>query len=87
MTKKILLLACVLVLCGCTYGQDYLEDPGSLIIDPHFEAYKNKRDDLELRYLHKEITYAEYIQQKSGLDERYEQEVQERTDKIIAPEQ
>ena len=84
--KKGLLLVCVLVLFGCTYGQDYLENPSSFIRDPHFTEYKNNRDDLERSYLHKEITYAEYIEQKDKIDEKYSKEVQERNSKIASPE-
>jgi hypothetical protein len=86
MMKKGLLLLCVCVMCGCTYGQDYLEHPGTIIRDPHFAEYQKNLDDLERQYLHKEITYAEYIQQKDELDETYEWEVQERNRKIISPE-
>ena len=84
--KKSLLLFCMIVLFGCTYGQDYLKNPSSFIRDPHFTEYKNKRDDLERSYLHKEITYAEYIEQKNKIDEQYSKEVQERNSKIASPE-
>jgi hypothetical protein len=86
MTKKFFLFLTVLALCGCSYGQDYLEDPGSLIRDPHFAAYQEKRDDLELRYLRKEITYAEYVEEKDALDQTYDKEIQERNEKIMPAE-
>ena len=86
MIKQILLLFCVLVLFGCTYGQDYLDDPGSFIRDPHYSAYTEKKDDLELQYLRKEITYADYIKAKDELDQTYDEEVQERNDKIMPAE-
>lgn len=84
--KKIILLLCMLVLFGCSYGQDYLRNPSSFIRDPHFTEYKNNRDDLERSYLHKEITYAEYIEQKNKVDEQYTKEVQERNSKVISQE-
>lgn len=84
--KKGLLLLCALTLLGCTYGQDYLKNPETIIRDPHFSAYKQKRDDLESAYLRKEITYAEYIEQRDRLDEIYAREVQERNAKIMSPE-
>jgi len=86
MIKRVLLFFCVLALFGCTYGQDYLDNPQSFIRDPHFTEYKEKRDDLELQYLRKEITYAEYIEEKDGLDKTYEKEIQERNNKMMSAE-
>ncbi len=86
MTKKILLFLCAIAMFGCTYGQDYLNDPPSLIRDPHFTEYKAKRDDLELKYLHKEITYAEYVKGKDAFDATYDKEVQERNSKMMTLE-
>lgn len=83
--NKGLLLICVLMIFGCSYGQEYLDDPKSIIRDPHFNTYKHNRDELESSYLNKEITYAEYLEQKNKMDEKYSQEVQERT-QIISPE-
>ena len=87
MTTKALLVLCVLAFLGCSYGQNYLENPEMLLEDPHFANYKQDRDALELQYLHKEITYAEYIEQRNQLDETYDKEVQQRNQKIIAPEE
>ncbi len=84
MIKKSLLLFCTLVLAGCSYGQNYLENPEMFIRDPHFAEYKEKRDDVERQYLRKEITYVEYVEQKDRLDATYDREVQERTQKIIS---
>ncbi|MCK5178434.1 MAG: hypothetical protein KAR32_02810 [Candidatus Omnitrophica bacterium] len=86
MIKKSLVLFFALVLFGCSYGQNYLKNPETFIRDPHFSEYKERRDDLERQYLHKEITYAQYIEQKDRLDETYDREVQERTDKIMSQE-
>lgn len=82
--KKSLLVLCMIVIFGCSYGQNYLKNPTSFIRDPHFTEYKNNRDDLESSYLSKEITYAEYIEQKDKIDEKYTKEVQERNSKISA---
>ncbi len=84
--KKSLLVLFMIVIFGCSYGQDYLKNPTSFIRDPHFTEYKNTRDDLESSYLSKEITYAEYIEQKDKIDEKYSKEVQERNSKIISQE-
>ena len=86
MLKKYLVLMCVLTLVGCTYGQEYLENPETILRDPHFTGYKQKRDDLEREYLHKDITYAEYIEKRDHLDNTYAREVQERNAKIMSPE-
>jgi len=80
--RKILLLFFVVAIAGgisCTY----LENPETLIRDPHFAEYKQSRDDLEREYLQKKITYAEYLEQRRQLDEIYTKEVQERNSKIV----
>lgn len=87
MSKKVFLLCCLLTLFGCTYGQNYLESPETFLEDPHFANYKEKRDALELQYLHKEITYAEYVKERDQLDATYDKEVQQRNEKIMAPEE
>jgi len=80
--KKIILFLTLVFMFGCSYeGKQlgsYLEDPGSIIKDPHFEEYQSKRDDLESQYLRKEITYAEYLEKLNELEEMYSKEVQER---------
>jgi len=85
--KKIIYFFLAMTLIGCTYeGQNlrtYLEDPGSIVKDPHFSDYKEKRDALESQYLRKEITYAEYVEKMEELDVKYENEVRQR-DTIIS---
>jgi hypothetical protein len=85
MMKKSLVFIGALLLFGCSYG-GYLENPEKIIRDPHFAEYKDKRDILESAYLRKEITYAEYIEQRDELDEKYDKEVQERTAVIMSNE-
>ena len=84
--KRCLLLLCAALVAGCSYGQNYLENPESLIRDPHFAAYKDKRDDLESSYLRKEITYAEYIDKRDELDDQYTKEVNKRNSVIVSTE-
>jgi len=84
MIKKSLALIIVLTIFGCSYGQNYLKNPESLIRDPHFAEYKEGRDGLESQYLRKEITYAEYIEQRDNLDDKYDKEVKERNEKVIS---
>ena len=82
--KKSFVLACLVMFCGCSYGQNYLKNPESFIRDPHFAEYKKNRDALESSYLKKELTYAEYIKQKDRVDDKYSKEVQERTAVIMS---
>lgn len=82
MKKSIAFLA--LLLCiGCSYeGKtfgDYFDDPGSIIKDPHYGSYQDKRDMLESQYLNKKITYAEYVERLKAIDDNYDREVNERT--------
>ena len=73
-------------LVGCTYQgkplHEYLEDPRSIIQDPHFTEYKAKRDNLEHLYLTDQISYAEYVKQVDELDNTYNREVEERNAKL-----
>lgn len=86
MIKKLCLCLCVLSLVGCAYEgrklSDYLENPRSFIRDPHFADYKAKRDAVELQFLNKEITYAQYIEQMDELDNQYTKEINERNEKL-----
>ena len=88
MSKKMLLLFLVSVLAGCTYAgerelSDYIKEPSTIVRDPHFGNYKEKLDALEKQYLEKEITYAQYLEQKTALDDQYNKEVSERNQKIM----
>lgn len=84
--KKIIGTLALVLLVGCSYqGEDldtYLDDPKSLIRDPHYSSYEKKKDALESKYLRKEITYAVYLEETKKLDDTYSKEVDERT-KII----
>lgn len=84
--KKMILLFLGLFILGCAYEgtslKTYFENPRSLIKDPHFGEYKQKRDALESQYLKKEITYSEYVQKMDELDQAYAKEVQQRNQKI-----
>ena len=83
MKKSLLLALGIMMIIGCSHSQEYLDNPVSFIKDPHFSDYKDSRDDLESSYLRKEITYAEYMEQKGEVDNQYSREVQER-DQIIS---
>ena len=82
----LLFLASAIV--GCTYAgerelRDYINEPATIVQDPHFGNYKEKLDALEKQYLEKEITYAQYLEQKTALDDQYTKEVEERNQKIM----
>lgn len=88
MFKKTMLLFLVSVLAGCTYAgerelRDYINAPSTIVQDPHFGNYKEKLDALEKQYLGKDITYAQYLEQKIALDDQYNKEVEERNQKIM----
>lgn len=81
--KKAVLLCFVALLIGCSYAgekklDEYLSDPKTWVKDPHFANYKEQRDVLESEYLQKNISYAEYLERRTSLDERYAREVFER---------
>lgn len=88
MRQRIVLLFLLSAVLGCTYAgertlEDYLSDPKTWVQDPHFANYKEKRDELESQYLQKKISYAQYLEQRTALDDKYAQEVQERNEKIM----
>ena len=80
----------VFFLAGCTYmgqnPQNYIDDPATILQDPHYGSYQQQGDDLERQYLEKKITYADYVEQKKTLDDKYSKDVKMR-DAIITPDQ
>ena len=84
--RQFILLSILFLFVGCTYQgeslSNYLDDPKSIIKDPHYTQYKKKRDAVESLYLRKEITYADYLKQIKEIDDNYLKEVKERTDII-----
>lgn len=88
MFKKMILFFLMSVLAGCTYAGerelgDYIHEPSTIVQDPHFANYKGELDALEKEYLDKKITYAQYLEQKIVLDDQYNKEVMERSQKIM----
>ena len=85
-----IIILSVSFLAGCTYtGQNlekYIDEPGTILADPHYGSYQQQGDNLERQYLEKKITYAEYVEQKKMLDDKYSKDVKKR-DSIISPDQ
>lgn len=77
--KNVLLLLAVIMSAGCAETfQDYLEQPQTILRDPHYAKYQDAQRELEHAYLINEIDYVEYLEKKKDLDERYAREVQDR---------
>ncbi len=79
---KRIILSLLILFAGCAYGGGRI---GSLLEDPHYMQYRQNLDALEREYLDKKIGYAEYLERKQNLDEKYQKEVVER-EKIIHDE-
>ena len=75
--KRAFLIVFIFFCVGCE-----TEQIKSWVADPHYAQYQQKLDTLEQSYLHKEITYAQYLEQKKVIENTYSKEVQEREDII-----
>lgn len=53
---------------GC--GGEFAKFPG-VFSEPHLVDYRENQDMLEHRYLRKELTYAQYLEEKKKLDDSY----------------
>ena len=88
--NRMIIILFVALLAGCTYtGQNpenYFDDPATILQDPHFGSYQQQGDELERQYLEKKMTYADYLEKKRVLDDKYSKDVKKR-DAIISPEQ
>ena len=82
--KKYITFALMVLVAGCSFfNRPSLEE---LLKDPHYQAYLDKQDELERRYLAEEITYYEYLEKKQELEHQYDWEVKERNKKLAGPE-
>ena len=78
MKKAYSILGIFMLLTGC----NYLDEPQSLLKEPHYAAYQEKLNTLESSYLNGETTYGDYLEKKRQADDTYTKEVQDRTEKI-----
>ena len=74
----------VLLLAGCGFGvedkiETLMKDP---LKDAHYAQHQQALDELEHRYLQKQISYPEYQDKKKELEENYDKEVKMREEKI-----
>jgi hypothetical protein len=77
--KKFIVVGFVVMLVGCSYDmQTYVDKPQTLLEDPLSVGNKKALDALEQSYIKKEISYDEYLKQKSQLEDDYSRQVQER---------
>ncbi len=81
--KKMLSFCLVFFLLGCAHRlETYIDDPKTIFQDPLTVNHQDALDKLERQYLHKDITYAEYLERKKQMEEDYSEKVQVRKGKI-----
>ena len=81
--KNVLSLCLLMFVLGCANKfATYVEDPKTIFEDPLTVNQQDALDKLEKQYLHKKLTYAEYVDRKKQLEEDYARKVQQRKEKI-----
>ena len=76
--KRFIICAGLLILAGCAS-----EGPVKNIIrDQQFADYQGTLDQLEHEYLHKKISYADYLEKKKRVEEQYQRQVETRREMI-----
>ena len=82
MKQCLLITALLICVVGCQYSgpglKGYLDDPSTILEDPLSVQHQDQLDDLESSYLKKEISYAEYIEQKQRLENDFVRDVRKR---------
>ncbi|OGX05952.1 MAG: hypothetical protein A2Z88_02655 [Omnitrophica WOR_2 bacterium GWA2_47_8] len=74
MKKVVWFVLLVVFLAGC----NYIEKPKTLLRDPQFAKYHAELYELERAYIHKHITYDEYLTRRKELDDDYMREANDR---------
>lgn len=76
--KKFIFCFCLVFVLGCA-----VQGPiKNIITDQQFAGYKAELEQLEKDYLHKKITYAQYLQEKKRVEEGYQKKIDARRDLI-----
>lgn len=78
MKRFIVVCAAAVLLCGCS-AHDKVRN---IIRDQEFADYQKELDNLEKDYLHKRMSYADYLEKKQQVEENYEQQISSRRDAI-----
>jgi hypothetical protein len=87
--KNMFILLLVLLASGCAETHQRIDtivdDPAAILQDPGFANYEQKLNALEKKYLQKEITYAEYLEEKKEIENNYEREVKRQEAQVDDP--
>ncbi len=73
-------LTIMLMGTGCSSQKimGYIDEPQTILKDPHYEEHKAKLEQLEKSYLAGEMEYDQYLLKKKEMEDEYAKEVQER---------
>ncbi len=80
--KRWVIVFGLVAMAGCSQLEGYVENPPSMLRDPHFAQYQEKQENLEKAFLHKEMSYSDYLQKKKQLEDQYTKEIEQRRDLI-----
>ncbi len=81
--NKAALVVVVMVFLGCSYGKQHVEsmldNPPAILEDSLYADIEASLEELEGRYLRQEISYAQYLEKKKELENRYKYEADRRS--------
>ena len=81
--QKIIVVVCLAAwIAGCSYGKErvelMLDNPPEILEDSLYTETQTRMEELESRYLNGEISYAQYLEKKTELENRYKQQADHR---------
>ncbi len=76
--NRFILLVGILFVTGCSS----IDPVKNIIRDPQFTDYQTTMDQLEKDYLHKKISYADYLTKKKHVEEEYQMHADSRREVI-----